>query len=177
MDLCPSVKNIILLDSEGKRVAAKYYSNDWPTRDAKETFEKAIFDKTQKTNGRAEVEITIFENYIVVYKFSQDVHFYVTGDENENEIILASVLQGFLEAVGIILKGSVDKREILENLDLILLCVDEIVDGGFILETDGNSIADKAASHSRDSGSPLSEQTLTQALAVAREHLARSLLR
>ncbi|XP_051133776.1 coatomer subunit zeta-2-like isoform X3 [Andrographis paniculata] len=157
--------------------------------DAKEN--NSTFDKpTDSSNGSvilsffnvvtlSSVEITIFENYIVVYKFSQDVHFYVTGDENENEIILASVLQGFLEAVGIILKGSVDKREILENLDLILLCVDEIVDGGgrFILETDGNSIADKAASHSRDSGSPLSEQTLTQALAVAREHLARSLLR
>lgn len=28
-------------------------------------------------------------------------------------------------------RGSVDKREALENLDLILLCIDEIVDGGY----------------------------------------------
>lgn len=27
-------------------------------------------------------------------------------------------------------RGNVDKREALENLDLILLCIDEIVDGG-----------------------------------------------
>ena len=27
-------------------------------------------------------------------------------------------------------RGNVDKKEALENLDLILLCLDEIVDGG-----------------------------------------------
>ncbi|KAK4399311.1 Coatomer subunit zeta-2 [Sesamum angolense] len=46
-----------------------------------------------------------------------------------------------------------------------------------ILETDANSIASKVASHSIDSGAPLSEQTISQALATAREHLARSLLK
>lgn len=46
----------------------------------------------------------MFDNYIVVYKFSQDLHFFVTGSDNENEIILASVLQGFSDAVGILLR-------------------------------------------------------------------------
>lgn len=119
----------------------------------------------------------MFENNIIVYKFVQDLHFYVTGGEEENEVILASVLQGFFEAVGILLRDNVDKREALENLDLILLCIDEIVDGGIILETDANNIASKVASHSIDSGAPLSEQTISQALATAREHLTRSLLK
>lgn len=48
------VKNILLLDAEGKRVAVKYCSDDWPTNSAKEAFEKAIFNKTQKTNARTE---------------------------------------------------------------------------------------------------------------------------
>lgn len=48
------VKNILLLDSEGKRIAVKYYSDDWPTNAAKEAFEKAVFNKTQKTNARSE---------------------------------------------------------------------------------------------------------------------------
>ncbi|KAK4399312.1 Coatomer subunit zeta-1 [Sesamum angolense] len=80
-DFCPSVKNILLLDSEGKRVAVKYYSDDWPTNSAKEAFEKAIFTKTQKTNARTEAEIAMFENNIIVYKFVQDLHFYVSGSE------------------------------------------------------------------------------------------------
>ncbi|KAL8045669.1 hypothetical protein ABFX02_08G129600 [Erythranthe guttata] len=177
MDLCPSVKNILLLDSEGKRIAAKYYSDDWPTNTAKEAFEKTVFTKTQKTNARTEVEIAMFENNVVVYKFVQDLHFYVTGGEDENEVILSTVLQGFFDAIDILLRGNVEKKEALENLDLILLCIDEIVDGGIILETDATTIAGKVASHSIDSGAPLSEQTLSQAIATAREHLTRSLLK
>ncbi|GMN43355.1 hypothetical protein TIFTF001_012544 [Ficus carica] len=182
-ETCPSVKNILLLDSEGKRVAVKYYSDDWPTNSAKEAFEKSVFNKTQKTNARTEAEIAMFESNIVVYKFVQDLHFFVTGGEDENELILATVLQGFFDAVGFLLRGNVDKKEALENLDLILLCLDEIVDGGYaiflliILETDANVIAQKVASHSMDAGAPLSEQTISQALATAREHLARSLLK
>lgn len=46
----------------------------------------------------------MFENNIVVYKFVQDLHFFVTGGENENELILATVLQGFFDAVGLLLR-------------------------------------------------------------------------
>lgn len=49
-------------------------------------------------------EITLLENNIVVYKFSQDLHFFVTGGENENELILSSVLQGFFDAVALLLR-------------------------------------------------------------------------
>ncbi|KAF3960919.1 hypothetical protein CMV_014407 [Castanea mollissima] len=121
---CPTVKNILLLDSEGKRVAVKYYSDDWPTNSAKLAFEKSVFTKTLKSNARVEAEIAMFENNIVIYKFFQDLHFFVTGGDDENELILATVLQGFFDAVALLL------REALENLDLILLCLDEIVDGG-----------------------------------------------
>lgn len=47
----------------------------------------------------------MFESYIVVYKFIQDLHFFVTGDDDENELILATVLQGFFDAVGILLRS------------------------------------------------------------------------
>ncbi|WJX75173.1 hypothetical protein P8452_58728 [Trifolium repens] len=174
---CPSIKNILLLDSEGKRVAVKYFSDDWPTNSSKLAFEKFVFTKTLKTNARTEAEITLLENNIIIYKFAQDLHFFVTGSDDENEIVLASVLQGFFDAVTLLLRNNVDKREALENLDLILLCLDEIVDGGMILETNGPLIAEKVTSHTIDADSPLSEQTLTQAWATAREHLTRTLLK
>ncbi|KAG2277214.1 hypothetical protein Bca52824_059769 [Brassica carinata] len=175
MELPPKVKNILLLDSEGKRIAAKYYSGDWPTNTAKEAFEKAVFSKTQKTNARTEVEVTALENNIIVYKFVQDLHFFVTGGEEENELVLASLL--LFDAVNLLLRGNADKREALDNLDLIFLCFDEIIDGGIVLETDANVIAEKAGINSIDPNAPLSEQTISQALATAREHLTRSLMK
>ncbi|KVH97921.1 AP complex, mu/sigma subunit [Cynara cardunculus var. scolymus] len=208
-DASPTIKNVLLLDSEGRRMAVKYYTDEWTTNGAKLAFEKSIFSKTQKTNARTEAEIVMFENNVVVYKFIQDLHFFVTGGDDENELALATVLQGFFDAVTLLLRlmnnfcivseldvpdiqylpcncptfsssgfrGNVDQREALQNLDMMFLCLDEIVDGGMILETDGNMIAGKVATHSMDDGAPLSEQTITQALATAREHLTRSLLR
>ncbi|CAI8615258.1 unnamed protein product [Vicia faba] len=133
-DLCPLIKNILLLDSEGKRVAGKYYSDDWPTNSSKLAFEKFVFTKTVKTNARTEAEITLLENNIIVCKFVQDLHFFVTGDDDENDLILASVLQGFFDAVTLLLRSNVDKD------------------------------------------APLSEQTLTQAWATARDTFTRTLL-
>lgn len=49
-------------------------------------------------------EISLLDNYIVVYKFVQDLHFFVTGGDDENELILATVLQGFFDAVTILLR-------------------------------------------------------------------------
>ncbi|KAL6201260.1 hypothetical protein ACLB2K_024975 [Fragaria x ananassa] len=164
LDSLPSVKNILLLDSERKRVTTvKYYSDDWPTNGAKLVFEKSVFTKTLKTNARIEAEIMMFESNVVVYRFMQDLHFFVTGGDDENELILATILQGFFDAVALLLRNNVDKREALENLDLILLCFNEIVDGGMILETDPTIIAGKVATHTMDADAPLAEQTITQA--------------
>ncbi|KAK4839658.1 hypothetical protein QYF36_023780 [Acer negundo] len=171
---CPSVKNILLLDSEGKRVAVRYYSDDWPTNVTKLAFEKNVFIKTMKTNARMEADITILDDNIIVYKSVQDLHFFVTGSVEENELLLSSVLQEFFDAVTLLLRNNVEKREALENLDLIFLCLDEIVDRGIILETDASVIAGKAI---HATGAPLAEQSLTQALATAREHLTISLLK
>ncbi|KAK9105856.1 hypothetical protein Scep_022700 [Stephania cephalantha] len=176
MEMIPLVKNILLLDSDGKRVAVKYFSEDWPTNQAKLAFEKSVSSKTKKTNARTEAEVTMFDNYIVVYKFVQDLHFYVTGGDNENELILAVVLQGFVDAVALLLRNNVDKTTALENLDLILLCLDELADGGNVLEVDPNVIAGKIASNGSDA-SAFNEQSIAQALATAREHFTRSILK
>ncbi|KAK0596945.1 hypothetical protein LWI29_020415 [Acer saccharum] len=156
---CPSVKNILLLDSKGKRVAVRYYSDDWPTNVTKLAFEKNMFIKTMKTNARMEADITILDDNIIVYKFVQDLHFFVTGSVKENELLLSSVLQGFFDAVTLLLRNNVDKREALENLDLIFLCLYEIVDQGIILETDASVIAGKVAIQTMDAtGASLAEQ-------------------
>lgn len=55
----------------------------------------------------------MFENNVVVYKFVQDLHFFVTGGEDENELILASVLNGFFDAVGLLLRFPIYLCEVM----------------------------------------------------------------
>merc|ERR550532_1636215 len=119
----------------------------------------------------------MFDDVVVVYKFIGDLMFYVTGSIDENELILYSVLQAFYDSVSLLLRDAVEKKTVLENLDLVLLAMDEIIDNGVILETDPTVIAGRVAMRGADSDVPLSEQTFSQAFASAKEQLARSLLK
>ena len=173
---CPRVLNILLLDSEGKRIAVKYYTPEMLSNVAAQSkFEKSVFQKTSRSNARGEAEITMFDNVIVVYKFVGDLHFYVTGSADENELVLNTVLQAFFESVSLLLRNNVEKKTVLENLDLVLLSLDEIVDGGIPLETEPQVIAARASMRGVGDEIPLAEQTFSQALATAKEQLAKSL--
>ncbi|XRA97433.1 coatomer subunit zeta [Pycnococcus provasolii] len=173
---CPRVKNVLLLDSEGRRIAVKYFCKDWPTINAQSKYEKSVFTKTSRSNARGEAEITMFDNVIVVYKFVSDLNFYVTGAADENELILNSILTAFFESVQLLLRNNVEKKTVLENLDLVLLALDEIVaDGGVPLETEPQVVAARASMRGAGEDIPLAEQTFSQALATAKEQLAKSL--
>mmetsp|Transcript_13669 Transcript_13669/g.36962 ORF Transcript_13669/g.36962 Transcript_13669/m.36962 type:complete len:183 (+) Transcript_13669:107-655(+) len=177
----PLVKNLLLLDSEGKRIAVKYYSQDWPTLAAQSSFEKSLWNKTTRTNARQEAEIIMVDNYVMVYKYLGDLMFYVTGSQEENELILYSVLQAFYESVSLLLRQQVEKRTVLENLDQVMLAMDEIVDGGIVLETEPQTVASRVSMRGAEGEMPITEQvavqTFSKALASAKEHLARSLLK
>lgn len=173
----PLVKNILLLDSEGKRVAVKHYDEESQNLGTQLAFEKSLFNKTSRTNARGEAEIIMFDNVVVVYKFVADLMFYVSGDQNENEIILNQVLNAYIDAVSLLLRNNVEKRMVLENLDLIFLAIDEITDNGILLETDANVIASRVAMRGADTEAPMGEQSFSQALGSAREQLARALLK
>lgn len=46
----------------------------------------------------------MFDDVLVVYKCLGDLMFFVTGGQDENELILYSVLQAFYESVSILLR-------------------------------------------------------------------------
>jgi hypothetical protein len=174
---CPLIKSVLVLDGEGKRIAVKYFDPELNSIQAQLSFERSLFQKTIRTNARSEQEIILIENDIVVYKFTSDLLFFVSSGEEENEIIVATVLQALFESISLLLRGIVEKRSALENLDLILLSIDEIVDGGVILETDASIIASRVSMRGVEGEVPITEQSFTQAFASAREQISRNLLR
>ena len=116
--------------------------------EAQSTFETSIFPKVMKTPTRSEANILVLDDCLVVYQCVSDTVFLVTGSLHENELILSTVLDCFTDAVQLVLHGQVDKRMLLENLDLLCLVMDEITDDGLILETDSLEVADKVAMRS-----------------------------
>jgi len=77
-------------------------------------------------------EVILLDGIIAVYKLVSDVYIVVLGSDRENELIIASVLSAVEESLQKLVRGSIDKRSLIEQLDLLLLSVDEIIDDGFV---------------------------------------------
>ncbi|RUS23921.1 coatomer subunit zeta-1, partial [Jimgerdemannia flammicorona] len=43
-----TVKSVVVLDSEGNRILAKYYGSDYSTPKEQKVFERGLFDKTKR---------------------------------------------------------------------------------------------------------------------------------
>ncbi|CAN0363989.1 unnamed protein product [Lampetra planeri] len=166
-----TVKAIIILDNDGERLYAKYYDDTYPSVKEQKTFEKNIFNKTHRTDS----EIALLEGLTVVYKSSVDLYFYVIGSPQENELMLMTVLSCLVESLGQMFRKNVEKRALMENMDAVFLAVDEIVDGGVVLESDPLQVMQRVSLRSDDI--PLTEQTVAQVLYSAKEQLKWSLLK
>uniref|UniRef100_A0A5F9C9U6 Coatomer subunit zeta n=1 Tax=Oryctolagus cuniculus TaxID=9986 RepID=A0A5F9C9U6_RABIT len=148
-----------------------YYDDTYPSAKEQKAFEKNIFNKTHRTDS----EIALLEGLTVVYKSSIDLYFYVIGSSYENELMLMAVLNCLFDSLSQMLRKNVEKRALLENMEGLFLAVDEIVDGGVILESDPQQVAHRVALRGEDV--PLTEQTVSQVLQSAKEQIKWSLLR
>ncbi|KAJ4432132.1 Coatomer subunit zeta-1 [Periplaneta americana] len=161
-----TVKGVAILDNDGNRILAKYYDKSvFATAKEQKTFEKNLFNKTHRANA----EIIMLDGLTCVYRSNVDLFFYVMGSSHENELILMSVLNCLYDAVSQILRKNVEKRVVLENLDIVMLAMDEICDGGavsvasvtrIIMEADSSAVVQRVALRTDDI--PLGEQTVAQ---------------
>ena len=124
-----------------------------------------------------------------MYKHSLDLIFYLVGGPSENELMLHSALIAFSDAVHMLLRNSVEKRGVLENLDLVLLCLDETIDDGcvffsfhltpdltlecrIIVETDSTTIASRVSRPKADTTEIIiNEQTIMSAYQTVKERV------
>jgi len=172
-----SVQAFVVLDSEGNRVLAKYYrSKSHPQGESKELvtlkeqklFEKGLWQKTKKPGG----DIILYDSHLVVYKHSLDLILYFIAGSTENEVMLYSALSSLADALTMLLRNSLEKRGVLENLDLVLLCLDETIDDGIIVDTDAAAIASRVSRPRPDTTEiVINEQTIMSAYQTVKEKM------
>lgn len=166
------VKGMVIMDNDGNRIFAKYFdSTNASTVKEQKAFEKSLFAKTHRANS----EVIMLDGLTCVYKSNVDLFFYVMGSCNDNELILMTVLHCMYDSVSQILRKNVEKRNLMENLDVVMLAMDEICDGGIILEADPSAVCARVALRADDI--PIGEQTVAQVLQSAKDQLKWSLLK
>ncbi|KZV66469.1 coatomer protein [Peniophora sp. CONT] len=176
-----SVNAFVVLDTDGHRVMAKYYNpksrgylgDDTANKGLhslkeQRAFEKGLFAKTKKAGG----DIILYDGHLAVYKHSLDLIFYILGGASENELMLQAALSAFSDAVHMLLRNQVEKRALLENLDLVVLCLDETIDDGVIVETDSTTIASRVSRPKADTTEiVINEQTIMNAYQTMKEKM------
>lgn len=111
--------------------------NPFSTLKDQRAFEKTVLEKVAKRGAAASssgaTEIQLLDSNLLLSKSSLDVHLVVVSPAEENELLVSSVLSNLWEAIGMLLAGQgIEKRSLLENLDLITLAVDEAIDDGWV---------------------------------------------
>ena len=75
-------------------------------------------------------DIIHYDSHLVIYKHSLDLILYFIAGSTENEVMLYSAVTSLTRPLATLLRNSLEKRGVLENLDFVLLCLDETIDDG-----------------------------------------------
>lgn len=138
MDL---LKAIVILSFDGKLIISKYFDDKLNPRE----FEKKIFNKSK--NQKRREDIFLLDSNLVSHKYLTDLHLYVTdlhlyvaGSKNENPLVLHKILNCLSEVISTLSKKNVDQQPIMDS---IILALDEISEGGIVLETNPDEVVER----------------------------------
>ena len=76
-------------------------------------------------------DVILYDAHLAVYKHSLDLILYIIAGPAENELMLWSALQSLSDSLSLLLRNQLEKRGVMENLDLVVLCLDETIDDGY----------------------------------------------
>ena len=111
---------------------------------------------------------------MVLYISSSNVKIFVIASSSANELVIDEVIGGLESALNTLLKGTIDARGIIDNMDYVLLAIDELVEDGIIFETEGDDIASRVL---MKDVSQIKQETLGSAAGVAYKRIRDQWLR
>jgi hypothetical protein len=128
--------------------------------------------KTKKKKKHDPADIVLLDGRVVVFRSAGDALVYVLGTPGASEVSLDALLDCLLESLALSLRHAPDVASLLARLDVLLLTLDEAVDGGVVLELDPEALAARVGAK-EESEVPLADQTLTQAIGVLKNTISK----
>merc|ERR1712216_218621 len=157
----------------GERIAGNYFEDQFRALAQQQAFEKEIFRASLRQPAESEASIFMAKGLIVLYRTQDEATFFVVGSDDENEVILATVLDAMVDACCRLVPGRLTTPNMMRALEYLVLAMDELVDGGTILEIDSGAIVSRVSMKSTVGEVPLHEQTPQQAFSSIKEQLQR----
>ena len=80
------------------------------------------------------------DNYVAIFRSYQDFTIFVIGHNDDNELILATLLDCIHECFDRIFASAIERKSLIDNMSGVILVIDELIDQGVIMHTDPNVI-------------------------------------
>eukprot|EP00828_Plagiopyla_frontata_P049501 TRINITY_DN9897_c0_g1_i9.p2 TRINITY_DN9897_c0_g1~~TRINITY_DN9897_c0_g1_i9.p2 ORF type:complete len:206 (-),score=35.18 TRINITY_DN9897_c0_g1_i9:45-662(-) len=152
---------IAVLRKNGTRIYSQYYFNvhnpslkkvnegNLESIEVQKQFEQKLQEKSNKLLGSkslkpTETEIFTYENFNILFKQINDILIFLIGDFNENEILLASLLDAIYQALNYFAVPEISCKTVIPNYENLVLVIDEMVDEGIIITTDYKQLLARA---------------------------------
>mmetsp|Transcript_29511 Transcript_29511/g.80724 ORF Transcript_29511/g.80724 Transcript_29511/m.80724 type:complete len:196 (+) Transcript_29511:78-665(+) len=180
---------LLVLDSDGNRLAVKYSSiarkELWPGTKQQNCFEKRVISKLPKpTATKSEVDVAIIDDYTVLFQACNDVVVCAVATSTENELVVLQLVEGLYSAMSTaaqstsFLSSGLTKQLVLDSLSDVLFILDEVTDDGIIMETEEERISAriKMVDETEATNAAQAEQMFQKATQSAKQKLLGSLI-
>ncbi|CDW75046.1 coatomer subunit zeta-1 [Stylonychia lemnae] len=166
------VKGVVVLDNEGKRIISKYYNSPkcLENNTSQKVFERQLFLKSNKQGGSSKInqyenDIMTIDNYTAIFRCYVDMTIYILGDRDDNEMVLAMVLDTVHDCFDTVFKRNIERKSLINNMTAVILVIDELIDQGIVMAADSQIILKriniKGTGHPSGAGNEGSESSST----------------
>ena len=89
---------------------------------------------------KSDLDIINFSNFNILCKINSEIPIFIGQDENENEILLEKIYNEFEIQLFYIIQDTLTREKILNSYDKIIILIDEMINGGLVLNLDNYSL-------------------------------------
>ena len=104
-------------------------------------FEQKLCETTIKYKvDKSDLDIINYSNFNILFKINSKVSIFIGQDEDDNELLLEKVYDIFEQLLFNIVNDCLTREKLLNNYDKLILLIDELVNGGIILNINKDSL-------------------------------------
>ena len=135
------IKFVLLLDNNGKTIYSRYYNCGLDDPKTQKEFERRLCMTTQNVNvAKDEIDIFSINTFNVICKIGGEIALFIGINENENECLASNFFVIFENVLSTLLNDKFTKENVMSNFDKVIVLIDEMINEGVVMNTDGENL-------------------------------------
>ena len=135
------IKFVLIKDNNGKTIYSRYYNCGLDDPKTQKDFERRLCITTQNVNvAKDEIDIFSINTFNVICKIGGEIALFIGINENENECLASNFFVIFENVLSTLLNDKFTKENVMSNFDKVIVLIDEMINEGVVMNTDGENL-------------------------------------